>query len=95
MANNSYMRNGTGYYRYRSLNDFLTGAAPEAVALTYGYAGNLNPAAEVSFNQYGLYPVSYTHLDVYKRQALPRYQAAYLENRHPPKQRISRNCCSP
>lgn len=55
MANNSYMRNGTGYYRYRSLNDFLTGAAPEAVALTYGYAGNLNPAAEVSFNQYGLY----------------------------------------
>ena len=31
MANNSYMRNGTGYYRYRSLNDFLTGAAPEAL----------------------------------------------------------------
>ena len=36
MADNSYMRNGTGYYRYKSLDDFLTGAAPEVVCLTYG-----------------------------------------------------------
>lgn len=27
MADNAYMRNGTGYYRYTSLDDFLTGAA--------------------------------------------------------------------
>ena len=54
-AFNSYMRNGTGYYRYRSLDDFLTGAAPEAVALTYGYNGETNPAAQVAFNQIGLY----------------------------------------
>lgn len=54
-ALNSYMRNGTGYYRYRSMDDFLNGAAPETVALTYGYNGNSNPAASVSFNQYGLY----------------------------------------
>ena len=55
MANNAYMRNGTGYYRYRSLDDFLNSAAPEAVALTYGYDGEKNPAAQVRFNQYGLY----------------------------------------
>lgn len=55
MANNSYMRNGTGYYRYRSLDDFLNGAAPEAVALSYGYNGEANPTAQVAFNQYGWY----------------------------------------
>ncbi|MEG1522464.1 MAG: TonB-dependent receptor [Bacteroidales bacterium] len=55
MANNAYMRNGTGYYRYGSLEDFLNGAAPETFALTYGYNGEKNPAAEVAYNQYGLY----------------------------------------
>ena len=55
LANNSYMRNGTGYYRYRSLEDFLTGAEPEAVALCYGYNGEAKPAAQVQFNQIGLY----------------------------------------
>ena len=55
MANNSYMRNGTGYYRYASLDDFLNQRAPRDFALTYGYDGELNPAAEVGFNQFGLY----------------------------------------
>lgn len=55
MANNSYMRNGTGYYRYRSLDDFLNGAAPESVAIAYGYNGDNNPAAQVRFNQIGFY----------------------------------------
>ena len=55
MANNSYMRNGTGYYRYRSLDDFLSGAAPESVALSYGYNGEQTPNAQVAFNQYGWY----------------------------------------
>lgn len=55
MANNNFMRYGTGYYRYSSLNDFLTGAAPEAVALTHGYNGETSPSNEVRFNQYGLY----------------------------------------
>lgn len=55
MANNSYMRNGTGYYRYASVDDFLNQAAPRDFALTYGYAGEKNPAAEVAFNQYGIY----------------------------------------
>ncbi len=55
MANNSYMRNGTGYYRYASLDDFLNQAAPRDFALTYGYDGEKNPAAEVAFNQFGIY----------------------------------------
>ena len=55
MADNMYMRNGTGYYRYSSLNDFLTGAAPEIVALTYGYNGESDPAARVQFNKLGVY----------------------------------------
>ncbi len=55
MANNSYMRNGTGYYRYASLEDFLNQAAPRDFAVTYGYDGEKNPAAEVAFNQFGLY----------------------------------------
>ena len=55
MANNSYMRNGTGYYRYRSLDDFLNGAAPETVGLAYGYNGESNPTSQVAFNQTGLY----------------------------------------
>ena len=57
-ANNSYMRNGTGYYRYKSLQDFLEQAAPETVALTYGYLNNAdpaNPTAQVTFNQFGFY----------------------------------------
>ena len=55
MADNSYMRNGTGYYRYNSLDDFLKGNAPETVAITYGYDGELNPAARVRFSQIGVY----------------------------------------
>ena len=55
MADNSYMRNGTGYYRYNSLEDFMTGAAPEVVCLTYGYDGEANPAARVRFHKAGIY----------------------------------------
>ena len=55
MADNQYMRNGTGYYRYTSLEDFLSGAAPEIVALTYGYDGEKAPAARVQFYKAGLY----------------------------------------
>ena len=55
MANNAYMRNGTGYYRYRSVDEFLSGAAPESFALAYGYEGNPTPNAQVAFNQLGIY----------------------------------------
>ena len=55
MADNAYMRNGTGYYRYASVDDFIDGAAPEVVCLTYGYDGEKNPAARVQFHKVGLY----------------------------------------
>ncbi|MDO4496800.1 MAG: TonB-dependent receptor [Bacteroidales bacterium] len=55
MADNMYMRNGTGYYRYKSLDDFLNGATPEVVCLTYGYDGEDKPAARVTFHKAGIY----------------------------------------
>ena len=59
MADNQYMRNGTGYYRYNSLDDFLNKATPEVVCLTYGYNKNgvveSAPAARVQFYKAGIY----------------------------------------
>ncbi len=55
MADNQYMRNGTGYYRYNSMEDFINGAAPEIFCLTYGYGGESKPAARVQFNRPGIY----------------------------------------
>ncbi|MCQ2185321.1 MAG: TonB-dependent receptor [Bacteroidales bacterium] len=55
MADNAYMRNGTGYYRYKSVDDFINGAAPDVVCLTYGYDGEQNPAARVQFHKAGIY----------------------------------------
>jgi hypothetical protein len=54
-AENHYMRNGTGYYRYESMKDFFSDAAPSVVALTYGYNGVENPSCNVNFNQLGIY----------------------------------------
>ncbi|MDR2804038.1 MAG: carboxypeptidase regulatory-like domain-containing protein [Dysgonamonadaceae bacterium] len=54
-ALNSYMRNGTGYYRFKSFSDFKNNAAPEAFALTYGYDGELSPAGRVVFGQLAAY----------------------------------------
>lgn len=55
LADNAYMRNGSGYYRYNSLDDFLNKKAPETVALTYGYAGDENPASRVRFHKVAAY----------------------------------------
>ena len=55
MADNQYMRNGTGYYRYKSVDDFLNGAIPQVVCLTYGYDGEQYPAARVQFHKAGIY----------------------------------------
>jgi len=61
MADNQYMRNGTGYYRYRSVDDYINGATPEVVALTYGYIKDgttvpeFAPAARVQFHKAGIY----------------------------------------
>ena len=55
MADNQYMRNGTGYYRYQSVDDFINGGTPEIVNLTYGYDGEQKPAARVQFYKAGIY----------------------------------------
>lgn len=55
MALNSFMRYGTGYYKYASLDDFINEKAPIAFGLTYGYNGELNPSAGVEFAQSGIY----------------------------------------
>ena len=55
MADNQYMRNGSGYYRYRTVYDFLNGLTPEVVCLTYGYDGEQYPAARVQFHKAGVY----------------------------------------
>jgi hypothetical protein len=52
---NSFMKYGTGYYRFASLADFVNGAAPESWALTYGYGGELNPVADLRFGQFAVY----------------------------------------
>ena len=65
MADNMYMRNGTGYYRFNATDDMwvngvldpalLFNSNPEIVALTYGYNGETDPAARVRFNKLGIY----------------------------------------
>jgi len=55
MADNAYMRGGTGYYRYKSMEDFMNDATPDVVSVTYGYGGEQNPAARVQYHKAGVY----------------------------------------
>ena len=66
MADNQYMRNGSGYYRYNITDDMygadgvlnaakLFASTPEVVCLTYGYDGEKYPAARVQFYKAGIY----------------------------------------
>ena len=65
MADNMYMRNGTGYYRFNATDAMwengvlnpalLFNSDPEIVCLTYGYDGETEPAARVQFNKLGIY----------------------------------------
>lgn len=78
---NSFLRYGTGYYRFNSVNDFLTGAAPNAFALTYGYNGT-DPIADLEFGQLAAYVQDEIKItDRFKLLAGVRFdQAIYLEN---------------
>jgi hypothetical protein len=51
---NSYMREGTSYYRYNSVADFLNGAAPSSYAVTYLFPGQ-DQYARVKFGLAGAY----------------------------------------
>jgi hypothetical protein len=55
MAHNSYMRNGTGYYRFATVEDFLQGNLPISFAYTYGNNGVASPAGRINYDQYGAY----------------------------------------
>ena len=52
---NAFMRAGTGHYRFASVEEFLSGAAPVDFSLTYGWRGEENPMATVAFHQIGAY----------------------------------------
>ena len=55
MARNSYMRNGTGYYRFATAEDFLQGNLPVSFAFTYGNNGASAPAGIINYDQSGAY----------------------------------------
>ena len=82
MADNAYMRNGTGYYRYNSVDDFLNGATPEVVCLTYGYGGETNPAARVTFYKAGLYAQDeWSVTDRFKLTYGIRFDGLFFDNK--------------
>ena len=81
MADNQYMRNGTGYYRYNSVSDFLNSAAPEVVNLTYGYNGEQKPAARVQFYKAGIYGQDEWNItDKFKLTAGVRLDGLFFNN---------------
>ena len=55
MDDNQYMRFGSGYYRYKSIEDFMNGVTPDVVCMTYGYDGESKPASRVRYNKLGIY----------------------------------------
>jgi hypothetical protein len=52
---NSYIREGTSYYRYNSVDDFINGADPIGFGVTYGYNGNDAPGADATFGLGAIY----------------------------------------
>ncbi len=52
---NSYIREGTTYYRYGSVDDFINNATPTGFGVTYGYNGNDAPGAELTFGLAAIY----------------------------------------
>lgn len=52
---NAFMSFATGYYRYNSLDAFLTNQKPDGYAITYGINGNTTPYSELSFGMGSFY----------------------------------------
>lgn len=52
---NSYIREGTSYYRYGSVDDFINGGIPTGFGVTYGYNGNEAPGSVLTFGLGALY----------------------------------------
>lgn len=51
---NSYVRMGTSYYRFNSVNDFLNNAAPSSFGITYPFQGT-DGYARVNYGLAGIY----------------------------------------
>ena len=82
MADNAYMRNGSGYYRFSSLESFLNNQTPETVNLTYGYNGESNPAARVRFHKANIYAQDeFNPTDRLKLTAGIRFETRIFDNR--------------
>lgn len=52
---NSYIREGTSYYRYPSVDAFINGEDPSGFGITYGYNGEEAPGAEATFGLGSVY----------------------------------------
>lgn len=52
---NSYIREGTSYYKFDSVDDFLNNQRPSIFAITYGYDGNDAPGAGLTFGMASAY----------------------------------------
>lgn len=52
---NSYIREGTSYYRYASVDDFINDAQPIGFGMTYGYNGVDAPGQMLTFAQASAY----------------------------------------
>lgn len=84
---NAYMRFGTGYYKYASMEDFLENKSPMVYALSYGYKGEAKPKSELDFAQFSTYiqdqfsPIPNLSLTAGIRLDVPMYINNLDENR--------------
>lgn len=67
---NSYIREGTSYYRYPSVDAFLNGADPSGFGITYGYNGETAPGAEATFGLGSIYAQD-------EWQLIPQFKLTY------------------
>lgn len=67
---NSYIREGTSYYRYASVGDFISGADPIGFGVTYGYNGVDAPGAIGTFGFGAVYAQDEWHVD-------PKFKLTY------------------
>lgn len=54
-VNNGYFREGTSYYRYASMEDFMNNAKPIGFGVTYGWDGKELKGVEMNFGLFAAY----------------------------------------